>query len=198
MGRSAVTERVKWQIVRLYKGKKSERDIAALLNVSQTCVHQTIKYVDSGEVTHSQGAGRPRSTDARTDRRIVAVCKKNIQASANELLTKMDLHVSRSTISRRLNEAGLPSKIAASKPLLTKGNRDARYRCRWALGHRSWTVGKWSTVLFSDESCYHFFSNRVLEFGERHQKSLTRIALFPGCRREEVLSWSGVACLLND
>ena len=158
MVKRAVTDGVNWQIIGLYKAKHSERDIATQLKVSKTCVHNTIKkYGHTSAVSHAPGAGRPRSTDARTDRRIVALAKKHRKVTANEIRSKIDSNVSPSTIERRLKEAGMSSKIAAAKPLLTKQNRRTRYD--WGLKHRCWTKEKWGTILFSDESSFQLYSN---------------------------------------
>ncbi|KAH8021755.1 hypothetical protein HPB51_016819 [Rhipicephalus microplus] len=62
----------------------------------------------------------------------------------------LDLDVSDPTIRRRLRTAGLRSRIAAQKPLLTAAHQDARRQI--AELHEAWTSEEWGRVIFSDES----------------------------------------------
>jgi hypothetical protein len=58
--------------------------------------------------------------------------------------------ISKNTIKRRINEAGIFGYVAASKPYVNEKQR--KNRLEWALEHQNWTIEQWSNVLFSDES----------------------------------------------
>lgn len=61
-------------------------------------------------------------------------------------------NLSDSTVRRRLREAGLQSRIAAQKHLLTAANKAARLR--FATEHCSWSESDWKCVVFSYESTF--------------------------------------------
>jgi len=59
---------------------------------------------------------------------------------------------SKTTVRRRLQDAGLHGHLAVKKPLLT-----ARHRClhlEFAREHLHWNWVDWSVVLWTDESCF--------------------------------------------
>lgn len=77
-----MTEALKWQIIGMDRCSKSHREIAAALNVSKTCVTNTIKkFQEQGEVVDKPRSGRPRVTSLREDRIIARVAKRNRKAS---------------------------------------------------------------------------------------------------------------------
>lgn len=61
-------------------------------------------------------------------------------------------NLSDSTVRRRLREAGLQSRIAAQKHLLTAANKAARLR--FATEHCSRSESDWKCVVFSYESTF--------------------------------------------
>ncbi|KAH7961748.1 hypothetical protein HPB52_011864 [Rhipicephalus sanguineus] len=64
----------------------------------------------------------------------------------------LDLDVSDTTVRRHLRTAGLRSRVAAQKPVLTAANKDARRQ--FAELHEAWTSEEWGRVIFSDESSF--------------------------------------------
>ena len=58
-------------------------------------------------------------------------------------------------------DCGLRVRIAAKKPLLTDTNKMKRFA--WAKKHKQWTLDRWKSVLWSDESKFEYFgSNRCV------------------------------------
>ena len=94
-------------------------------------------------------------------RLIVNKVKNNRSITANsvknQLQEEANVIISRQTVNRRLLARKLKSRVAVRKPLLTATNRKARRK--WSRERLSWTVEKWKTVLFSDESSFQLFSN---------------------------------------
>ena len=163
MGKKAVSDSIKWQVIGLFKGGKNQTEIADTLNISRCCVQNTIKtYKSTKTVKVKSGAGRPRVTCDRIDRVIIKKAKKNRAITANtiknQLKEELNVRVSRVTVNRRLLEKNLKSSVATRKPLLTAKNRQARFN--WCKDKLSWSVEKWNLVLFSDESSFQLFSNR--------------------------------------
>ena len=58
-------------------------------------------------------------------------------------------------------ESGLHGQISAKKPRLKDINK--KKRLAWAKKHKHWTLDRWKSVLWSDESkCKVFGSNRCV------------------------------------
>ena len=74
-------------------------------------------------------------------------------------LLKNGTDISIGTVSRRLSkEFGLKSYKPAVKPRLTSAMK--KKKLSFAIKHLHWTVEKWETVLFSDESTVQQFAVR--------------------------------------
>ena len=62
-------------------------------------------------------------------------------------------------------ESGLHGQIDAKKPLLKDTNK--KKRLTWANKHQQWTIGRWKSVLWSDESKFEIFSSNRRVFVRR-------------------------------
>jgi hypothetical protein len=118
--------------------------------------------------------GRKRKTDERDDRLIMNLMKKDRFITAKQIkVENPDLHVSESTILRRLKQSGeFDSYWAARKPFITPENQTKRLN--WARIHVTWTVEQWRRVMWSDESPFVLRYNRKKRVwrraGERYEK----------------------------
>jgi transposase len=93
--------------------------------------------------------GRPRSTDALEDAAIVRASELDHFATAKDIRHQLALPVSADTVGRRLDAAGLPSRVAARKRHYTEKQR--RTRLSFARGYQHWTAEDWEKVIISDE-----------------------------------------------
>ena len=87
---------------------------------------------------------------------------KNRRASSRKLsseLAKEGFEISRRTVNRRLQEAGLQAYRPRKKPRLTVKMKEDRLR--WAREHQNWTTEDWERVVFSDESTIAVLDDRV-------------------------------------
>ena len=83
-----------------------------------------------------------------------------IAAQISASLSSSNRHISTSTVQRRLHETDLHGRIAAKKPLLKDTNN--KKRVVWVKKHEQWTLDRWKSVLWSDESKFEIFgSNHV-------------------------------------
>ena len=97
-------------------------------------------------------SGRPRLTSPLEDGAIVRAAELDPFASNRVIRATLVLTVSETTISRRLDAAGLPSHIAAQKRHYTDKQR--RQRLSFARGYQHWTAEDWERVIFSDEKTF--------------------------------------------
>jgi hypothetical protein len=82
-----------------------------------------------------------------------------LAAQINTSLSSSNRHINCSETVRRRHESGLHGWIAAKKPLLKDTNN--KKRLAWAKKHKQWTLDRWQSVLWCDESkCNIFGSNR--------------------------------------
>jgi DDE superfamily endonuclease/transposase len=101
-----------------------------------------------------KGSGRPRKTTKREDRRIVRVETNNCFESAFKIgkIVAPSNKISKKTIKRRINEAGIYGYVSAKKPFVNERQRLKRLKC--AEEHKNWSEEQWKKVLFSDESSF--------------------------------------------
>ena len=73
-----------------------------------------------------------------------------IAAQINASQSSSNRHISTSTVQRRLCESRIHGKITAKKSLLKDINKKKRFA--WAKKHEQWTLDRWKSVLWSNES----------------------------------------------
>ena len=75
-------------------------------------------------------SGRSRKTTIRVDKIIKRKSTEDVKKTASEIAQELHdenlANVSRSTVSRRLHDAGLLGRVGVEKPLLSKKNQKAR------------------------------------------------------------------------
>ena len=137
MGKKAISEALKWQIVGLSKDKvNSMRKIEKLVWESEKCVRTTLSnFKSSGSVKDKRRTGRPEVTTDREksfiSRNVVRVGKMSLRKSATEFRSSLNKRISYSTIRRVLNSKGVISKLAIKKPFLSIVDRKKRLKwCR--------------------------------------------------------------------
>lgn len=142
------------QAVLLTDQGRTQRDVAAILNVPRTTLRFALKrYRETGLYTRRPGSGRVRCTSARDDRFLILEVLRNRFLTAVEIKRRLQatrgIIVSERTIRRRLEERDLRAKRPARGPELERHHRVARLR--FAREHVNWTTEQWSKVLFTDE-----------------------------------------------
>ena len=113
--------------------KLSIGDISKTVGKSKNAIHSTLKkLVDTGSCEAKEPPGRPRKTIAREDRLIDNQSKKDQFATATIISKRayanLDIKISSHTISWRLNEIILNSRVASTKPYTSKKNNMTRLK----------------------------------------------------------------------
>jgi transposase len=157
-----LTESQRGEIIGLYKDKQSLSKISKLLKIHRTTVSRTIKnYLNRNNLTTLPKTGRPKLLTFKDKTILKKIVKKNNKKSAeqirNKFIEKTNIEVSTKTIRRNLHEMNIFSRIPAQKPLLNDQQRENRLK--WCIERKDWTVQKWKTIIWSDESRFTIFKN---------------------------------------
>ncbi|KAK3539719.1 hypothetical protein QTP70_012049 [Hemibagrus guttatus] len=156
MGRGSPIPPMLWQkIVEQYQKGVSQRKIAKSLKLSPSTVHNIIqRFRESGTISVSKGQGQKTILDARDLRALRRHCITYRNATVMEITTWAQGYFQKTllvnTIHRAIRRCRLKLYRSKKKPYLNMIQK--RRRFLWPKAHLKWTVAKWKTVLWSDES----------------------------------------------
>ncbi|KAL1417815.1 hypothetical protein MTO96_006072 [Rhipicephalus appendiculatus] len=118
---------------------------------SRSSVNRIVKaFSTEARLTNLPRGHRPKVTTDSDDERIAEVARRNPKLTAKEIRNDLRHVASAQVVRERLHMSGLRSRIAATKPFVENKIK----RLLFAQEHRSWTVGEWQNVIFSDESTF--------------------------------------------
>src|SRR5581483_2243341 len=157
-----LTEAERNQIIGLFKGGSTKANIIKTLGFSKTTVYRTIRLYCEGKSLETQlRSGRPKLLNNDHQKSLKSIVKKNNHQSAeqikNKLQRKTEMQVFTRTIRRNLHELNIFSRIPACKPLLNDKQRENRLN--WCIEKKDWSINKWKSVIWSDESRFTIFKN---------------------------------------
>ncbi|KAK3567031.1 hypothetical protein QTP86_008975 [Hemibagrus guttatus] len=165
MGRgSPIPPMLRQKIVEQYQKGVSQRKIAKSLKLSLSTVHNIIqRFRESGTISVCKGQGRKTILDARDLRALRRHCITYRNATVMEITTWAQEYfqktLSVNTIHRAIHRCRLKLYRSKKKPYL-----NMIQKCRhflWAKAHLKWTVAKWKTVLWSDESKFEVLLGKL-------------------------------------
>ena len=152
MGRgSPIPPMLRRNIVEQYQKGVSQRKIANSLKLSSSTVHNIIqRFKESGTISVRKGHGWKTILDALDLRALRRHCITYIH---QEYFQKTLLV---NTIHRAIRRCQLKLYRSKKKPYLNRIQKRSHFL--WAKDHLKWTVAKWKSVLWSDESKFevHF------------------------------------------
>ena len=157
-----LTESQRGEIIGLYKNNQPISKISKTLKIHRTTVSRTIKkYIDKDNLATCPRTGCPKLLTCESQKMLKTIVKNNNKNSAEQIkkkfIEKTNIEVSTKTIRRNLHEMKIFSYVPARKPLLS--DRQREQRLRWCIQKQNWTVQKWKSVIWSDESRFTIFDN---------------------------------------
>ncbi len=161
MGRgSPICERVRKKIVEYFKNNVLQCQIAKALQISSSTMHNIIKSVrETGEISVHKGQGRRPLLDACGLQALRRHCITHRHVSVIDITKWAQEYFQKplpvNTIRRAICRCRIKLYHAKRKPYVNMVQK--RRRVPWAKGHLKWTVSKWKSVLWSDESKFDIF-----------------------------------------
>ncbi|KAK3535896.1 hypothetical protein QTP70_021190 [Hemibagrus guttatus] len=161
---SPIPPMLRRKIVEQYQKGVSQRKIAKSLKLSSSTVHNIIqRFRESGTISVRKGQGRKTILDARDLRALRRHCITYRNATVMEITTWAQEYfqktLSVNTIHRAIRRCRLKLYRSKKKPYLNMIQK--RRRFLWAKAHLKWTVAKWKTVLWSDESKFEVLFGKL-------------------------------------
>ncbi len=155
MGRgSPICERVSKKIVKYFKNNVPQHQIAKALQISSTVHNITKSFRETGEISVRKGQGRRSLLDACGLRALRQHCITHRHDSVIDITKWAQEYfqkpLSVNTIHRAICRCQLKLYHAKRKPNVNMVQK----RCcvLWAKAHLKWSVSKWKSALWSDES----------------------------------------------
>ena len=145
----------------------SMREIAKKLKISYNTVYYSLhRTAQTSSNQNIKRNGRPRCTTEQKDKYIRVSSLSNRSFTSPRLAAALNstrkTTVSKSTVKRRLRDAGLLDRVAKKKPYLRLANKNKRLR--WAKEHRQRTEEDWKLVLWTDESQFEVIGSQRRTF----------------------------------
>ncbi len=197
MGRgSPIPPMLRRKIVEQYQKGVSQRKIAKSLKLSSSTVHNIIqRFRESGTISVRKGQGRKTILDARDLRALRRHCITYRNATVMEITTWAQEYfqktLSVNTIHRAIRCCRLKLYRSKKKPYLNIIQK--RRRFLWAKAHLKWTVAKWKTVLWSDESKFEVLFGKLGRHVIRTKEDKDNPVVISAQFRSLHLWWYGVA-----
>lgn len=165
MPRVPYEERIR--MISLHQEDVAQRKIAEITGRPLSTVNRILQaFKNEGRVHDEPHGSRPRCTLPQEDFHIVAAAVDKPLSTAQEIKNALGLNVDVQVIRRRLREAGLQSRTAARKPLLSDNHKNCRLQ--FATTHRDWTAEEWGNVMFTDESTFSTRGHERLKVWRPH------------------------------
>ncbi|KAK3549934.1 hypothetical protein QTP86_016791 [Hemibagrus guttatus] len=174
MGRgSPIPPMLRRKIVEQYQKGVFQREIAKSLKLSSSTVHNIIqRFRESGTISVRKGQGRKTILDARDLRALRRHCITYRNATVMEITTWAQEYfqktLSVNTIHRAIRHCRLKLYRSKKKPYLNMIQKHRRFL--WAKAHLKWTVAKWKTVLWSDESKFEVLFGKLGRYVIRNKE----------------------------
>lgn len=167
-------------IVKLWKEKKSIRDIAEIVKKPHSTVHYVINnYKRYGFFHRPNGSGRPKKISSpQLERRILRFVKENPTISAvkiaRELKETSVVNVHPQTVRNVFHSKEYRAYAPRKKPYLSA--RNVKKRLEYAKYYIAKSQDFWKSVIFTDESKFNLFGSDGRRFVWRKEGTALKSA----------------------
>ncbi|SRR6266542_1884312 len=145
------------KIISLRIAGRTHKAIAHLLKIPQSTVTQHANSNNGSNAKRTRRTLSMNNDDHQTLKKII----KNNRSSLNEIHHNFwnlkNRKVLQDTIRKTFHQMEIHLQIAVPKPLLTKSQ--CENRLKWYMEWQNWSIQKWKTVIWSDESQFTLFEN---------------------------------------
>ncbi|GFY36716.1 transposable element Tcb2 transposase [Trichonephila clavipes] len=119
----------KGRIIGMLESSRSQTEVSRISNVDQSVISRLWQsFQRTGDVTQQPVSGRPRVTTPRQDRYLVISARRqrgsSSRALGSALTVATGIRISRQTVYRRINHAGLYARRLAVCIPLTSAHKD--------------------------------------------------------------------------
>lgn len=155
-----------------------------------TIHHWIDRFEQSGNVLDEPRSGRPRITHVSVDAAIVSAAEEAKFITPRVIRNQLQVPISKRTIRRRLDEAGLFGRVARFSWPLSQETIDARLL--FANDYGNWDGNDWGRVLFTDE-CNVWLDNQSQIWVQRPEDAayLDPYMVHRPASHEKVSIWAG-------
>lgn len=155
-----------------------------------TINHWIDRFEHSGNVLDEPRSGRRRVTLESVDAAIVSAAEEVRFITPRVIRERLHLRVSKRTIRRRLDEAGLFGRVARFSWPLSQADIDDRLE--FAVDYAGWDGNDWGRVLFSDE-CHIWLDNQSQIWVQRPEDAayLDQYMTHRQPNRDKISIWAG-------
>jgi transposase len=156
------------QLENYYKiGVICPKKLAKVTKLSLRSIYNIIKRIQSGEgIQRRQGSGRLYKFECNDRQRVSLLANKHPRYSCARIgeMAKQrgSPAVHPNTVYNYLRRSGYRKQKPEAIPMLTK--RHMENRVKWCLKYRNFD---WNNVVFSDESYFQMFRNKVKMWGKK-------------------------------
>ncbi|GFX94177.1 transposable element Tc1 transposase [Trichonephila clavipes] len=147
-------------MLRLFKKRKSYREIAKFIGRSHSCVQKIIgRFKNDGLIENKSGRGRKSILSDVAKRKVLKDIKIDPKLSAVKLAAEtsriMGRSVSAETVRNVIRHAGYSSRVARKKPFISLQNH--KKGLEFAKTHQLKTDNFWKKVIFGDKIKFNIF-----------------------------------------
>ena len=155
-GRKNIGKEAKFAFVHISKKGIKQVAIAKHFGISKTIVSMILKNFKTFTVVPKKKRGLKCKLNKAAIRILKRIVVKNIKkplyVSVSEFKQYYSYNICIKTVRKYIYKCGIRNYAAVSKPY--RMPRHILNRKRWANMHKNWSVDKWATVAFSDESTF--------------------------------------------
>ena len=151
-----------------------------MFRVLQKCVRTTLKnFRETGSIKERSRSGRPQVTSDREksliSRTFLKESKLSLRRGTAICRTGLTRGISYSTTRRVLKKKELTASLAVKKQFLSI--MDKRNRLKWCKERRNWSLDKWRSVIFTDESNFEVLNLMAKFWFWRKKNPSTKFSL---------------------